>query len=517
MNNQIQPLKFRFEVILLLFITVTAVILQGPYLFEFPGFIHGWAQADRYALSLGFLRNGFDLFHPETFVYNHIYPHDLAVQGTSTITAVDFPMHDFIAAVFMKLLGTNNPLVFRIYVQFMGVLGLVFLGKLARLILKDDIKALFVVVFASISPVFVYYQGTLLPTVPSLSLVIIGLYYYVRFRESKRESNFHFAIILLGIALLTRTTYVIPFIAVISVEFFALIKTREWSWTRMGTVMLVVVVFLFYRFYNEALAEEYGSMFLNRLMPPASIDQALDLLLYVWKHWRFVYFSSIHYWAVFIIVCFIFYFQIKGEHKAVFPNFLLLLLTLYLSGCVLFAIAMLKQFQDHDYYFLDTFFVPFILGLIVLLAYVPAPRTSNARKYYLVLIVFFVAMAFRMPQRSQRNRYEVKGDDRLQNTIHDFENADAFLNTLHVPQNAVMLVMNAAAPNTALTLMNRKGMVVMNMEEGVLENSFSWEFQYVVFQVDYFEKYFASDYPLWAQRLELVGTNGRISVYQMLH
>ena len=42
---------------------------QYKYLNEFPSHIHAWAQADRYALSLGFLENGLDFFKPQTYIY----------------------------------------------------------------------------------------------------------------------------------------------------------------------------------------------------------------------------------------------------------------------------------------------------------------------------------------------------------------------------------------------------------------------------------------------------------------
>ncbi|MFM7725091.1 MAG: hypothetical protein ACKO7B_00180, partial [Flavobacteriales bacterium] len=103
-----------------LFIAVTTAILQGPYLFDFPGYIHGWAQVDRYALSMGFLRNGFDLFHPETYVYNPIYPGDFLLQSSSTISAIDFPVHDYFVALLMKISGVQSPWLFRMYVVFMG-------------------------------------------------------------------------------------------------------------------------------------------------------------------------------------------------------------------------------------------------------------------------------------------------------------------------------------------------------------------------------------------------------------
>ena len=54
-----------------MFIIALGIGIQFKYLNEFPAFIHAWAQDDRYALAIGFLDNGFDLFHPETMIYSN--------------------------------------------------------------------------------------------------------------------------------------------------------------------------------------------------------------------------------------------------------------------------------------------------------------------------------------------------------------------------------------------------------------------------------------------------------------
>jgi uncharacterized protein YlzI (FlbEa/FlbD family) len=509
-------LKFRFEIVILVFIAITIAILQWPYIFEFPGHIHGWAQADRLALANGFIRNGLDLFHPETQVFNHIYPHDFGVQASSTITAVDCPLHDFIAALLIKLSGCQSHMVFRFYVLFMSALGLVFLGKLSLLILKDEMKAIFVVVFAALSPVFVYYQGTLLPSVPSLSLSIIGLFYYFRFRHGNREGDFHIAIICLGIALMTRATFLIPFVALLAIEFLSCLKNRDWPIRRIISSVLVLSVFFVYRIHNQILTEEYGSMFLNHLMPPDSWEQIGVLLNYIWTHWRFTYFSSIHYWTVLILALVLIGYRLAKNTSERASQWLTYFVAIYFFGCCLFTGVMLKQFQDHDYYFLDTFYMPFVLGLIVLLSFAPTVSTRNLRLLYGFVIIVFIGASFRMPQRSQQNRYKWREDDRLQKSINDYRDSDLLLNELGISQDAIMLVMDAMSPNTALTLMNRKGLVVMNSEQKVIENALRWNFDYVVFQNENLDGQNYKFYPELMNKLSPVGSNGSISVYRVL-
>lgn len=511
-ENSFHPLKFRFEIILLLFIAVVAVVLQWPYFFEFPGYIHGWAQVDRYALSMGFLRNGFDLFHPETYVLNPIYPGDLLIQSADSITAIDFPIHDYWVAWLMKLSGLQSPWLFRVYVVLAGCIGLFYIGKLARLILNDGYKALFVVAFASLSPVFVYYQGSLLPSIPSLSLAIVGVYYYFLFRATHLNKHFYVFSLCIGIALLSRTTFVIPFIAVLAMEFLSIAKARKIEWKRYVFIFPIVVSFFLYRRHNDALRNEYGSMFLHRLIPAENMDETWFLLDYIWEHWRFVYFSSIHYWALAIVAVFVVYFLVAKRIPQQSRRLLLSFVAVYLLGCLLFVAAMLKQFQDHDYYFVDTFYLPSLLVLITLLSFVPAARKKIHHTFYALALVAFVAFAFRMPMKSQRSRHEAGANNQLQNTIENFTGSAQYLDSLGVSRGAKMLVIDAVAPNLPLTLMDRKGLVVLWTTKGMIEHALKWEYDYIVFQNEYFMDHVYRGFPEILEIVQNIGSNGRITV-----
>lgn len=511
-ENSFHRLKFRFEIILLLFIAAAAVVLQGQYLFDFPGYVHGWAQVDRYALSMGFLRNGFDLFHPETYVLNPIYPGDLLIQSADSITAIDFPIHDYWVAWLIKLSGIQSPWLFRMYVVLAGCIGLFYIGKLARLILNDDYKALFVVAFASLSPLFVYYQGSLLPCIPSLALAIVGVYYYFLFRSTHVNKHFHVFSLCIGIALLSRTTFVIPFIAVLAMEFLSIANARKIEWRRYVFILPIVVSFFLYRWHNDALRNEYGSMFLHRLIPAANANEARFLLDYIWEHWRFVYFSSIHYWAVAIVAALVVCFLVAKRIPQQSRRLLLSFVAVYLLGCFLFAAAMLKQFQDHDYYFLDTFYLPLLLVLIALLSFVPAARNRVHRTFYVLALVAFVAFAFRMPMKSQRSRHEAGANNGLQNTIENFTGSAQYLDSLGVSREAKMLVIDAVAPNLPLTLMDRKGLVVLWTTRGMIEHALKWEYDYIVFQNEYFMDHVYRGFPEILEIVQKIGSNGRITV-----
>ena len=106
---------------------------QYKYLNEFPSHIHAWAQADRYALSLGFLENGLDFFKPQTYIYNHQFPHKWEVPSETSITAVDFPIHDYVVpAVLMKITGITSLSFFDFIFCFIALLDFSFIQTIIR-------------------------------------------------------------------------------------------------------------------------------------------------------------------------------------------------------------------------------------------------------------------------------------------------------------------------------------------------------------------------------------------------
>ena len=208
----------------LLIIIVLGILFHYNYINEFPSHIHAWAQSDRYALSLGFINNDFNLFKPETFVLNHQFPDNWKSPSQYSITAVDFPIHDYIPAILMKIAGVNSPWIYRLYTLIYSFIGLLFLYKLSYILSKSKTKSIFVLIFAATSPVFVYYQGGFLPTIPSLANVFIGVYFYVRYLNSNKLKYFNVSLLFLTLAILSRTTFAIPLIAILALEFIRVLK-----------------------------------------------------------------------------------------------------------------------------------------------------------------------------------------------------------------------------------------------------------------------------------------------------
>ncbi|MDD2631837.1 MAG: glycosyltransferase family 39 protein [Bacteroidales bacterium] len=500
-----------------IFAAVVIVLLgawfQNAYINDFPSHTHAWAQADRYALALGFIRNDFNFFEPETFVYNHQFPDDWEVPSPTTITAVDFPMHDFVPAVFMKLLGTTAPWVFRVYVLLYSFLGLFFLFKTAKLLTASFYKSLFVVIFAATSPVFVYYQNGFLPTIPSLANAIIGVYFYIKYLAGNRNSDFYWSMLFLTLGALSRTTFAIPFIAILGLEFLRVLRRKAGVWPKIIPVLASALVLFGYFFYNNYLRAHYGSIFLNHILPARSLQEFIDIIVIVKERWLLQYFSAAHYFILLsLMIAAMALAATKKSRIATLSQTVLFLTVIMLIGCIAFALLMFRQFAAHDYYFLDTFFLPAIMLLIIILSVFPNLKAKWADGAYAIMVLLVSIPLVILAGNSQTNRYTTEYWDRTAATVNNFKNAETYLDSLGVAADAKMLVIDAYAPNIPFILMNRKGYAVMYPKPENIQNALSWDYHYIVMQNEFFLSDIYSAFPEVICKTKKEWDNGRIMI-----
>jgi hypothetical protein len=501
----------RYTVLLL--IILLGLLYQFKYVNEFPSHVHAWAQSDRYALSLGFLDNGLNFFKPQTFVYNHQFPDKWKVPSDKSITAVDFPIHDYIPALLMKISGNTSPWVFRMYILFYSFLGLFFLFKLSYAVTKDYIKSVFVLIFAATSPLYVYYQGSFLPTIPSLSNAIIGIYFYYRYVIENKNKDFRLSMLFLTLAALSRTTFAIPIVAVLAIEFIRLLKKETNVVSKLIPACVSIFALLSYLMYNGYLREKYGSIFLNHILPPDSIGQAKEIVKYVYENWFFQCFTSLHY-VVFVLVILLtsVFFVIRKVSMQKTEVYFGLLTATYLLGGFIFACLMLRQFPGHDYYFLDSFFLPIIMSLIFILSLIPSAEKRNLTIVMITAVGIISSLLILQPIKSQEKRRETGFWDRTEATINNYKNASAFLDSLGISKNAKILVLDAVAPNIPFILMQRKGFAVMNPNRENVEEALKWDYDYIVVQNEYFIPEIYTHYPGILSKLHKIGDNGNFSV-----
>ena len=290
-------------------ICAVSVLFQLKTINQFPQYTHAWAQCDRYALALGFIDNGGDLFHPQTYVMNNQFPGEFMIPRNTTITSVDFPVHDYIVSFIMKLTHDTEPWLFKSYTLLYSIAGLYFLYLLVTLFTKSIIRALFVVLFALSSPVFLYYEAGFLPTLPSLANVFIGLFLFFSFIKTGNKKQFCFSLFFITLASMARLPFAIIVVALGCYECYGFFKNKRVEIYKCIGLLISVTCIATYYLYNDHLRKEYGSLFLNYILPASSTHELIDFTKTIIKRWQFNYFNPLAY-ALLLVTGFVFLFNV---------------------------------------------------------------------------------------------------------------------------------------------------------------------------------------------------------------
>ena len=469
-----------------------------PNLNDFPTYIHAWAQSDWYALALGFQNNGYDFFHPETLLYNKQYPNIWCYDCGDAITPANMPLHGYIIALLMKLFGTTAPWVYRGWTLVCSIIGLWFLFLLCRRLTLSGWKALIVLLTALTSPLYVYYFANFLPSAPALALVMEGLWAYIYYWQEKKTGYWHLSIALLTLATLTRTSQAVALVAVCCFELIRIVRKETTLWSKVPAVAIGVMAIGGFLLWNKHLRLEHGSIFLNELMPPRSIE---DIRL-VWQHicesWKYSYFGRMQQWMLMAITLLALTIAIlrKTTKKVQKTNTrqtpISLLLAIWTFGEILFVIALWSQFAYHDYYFLDSLWLPILIWLALALNPIPTPKSVLGIAATLTITVLIAGACFNEAKHTLKARHS--GYDMASVCYHNYLGSDIWLDQQGVSRDAHIASVASYPQNSPLILMGRKGYSIMwfgaDADVSVIARSAR------LFAADYFiiENYLVPDY-----------------------
>lgn len=482
-----------------------------PTLNEFPAYTHAWSQSDWYSIAVGYQQNGYDFFHPETGIYNKQFPGHWKHDDGSAITAVDFPIHNYIVALLMGLFGTSAPWVYRLWTLLCSLMGMWFLYLLARRLAGSTLKALLVVVLAMTSPVYAYYFNNFSASPPAIALVSAGLWAYVVYLQEEKTRYWNWAIGLLAMATLIRTSQAVVLVAVGCYETLRIIchdtRLRHQPWAFVLAWIAIGSYFL----WNAHLRDLHGSLFLNELMPARNWGEVHQVFEKINSHWRYSYFSHGQQVLMGVLLLLGVVAAILTRRRAAStPRRLSLgwFVTIWWVGELLFATAMLRQYIDHDYYFLDSFYLP----TLVLLAFAIRPLKLKPKFLLLPLTLLLILVAGALTNNA---RHQVQGridpTDRAYQCARNYDGSDTWLDAQGVSREAKMLAVFSYPQNTPFIQMGRKGYSLMWLDPDIIDSVMHFPFDYIVIE-DYMLRQQFSAHQYLLGRLDRVASNGRISL-----
>lgn len=490
--------------LLVLVLLSCSVLLYDETIHLFPAFIHSWTQSDRYAIALGFLNNGFDFFHPTTF----------NLQTVGGITRVDFPINEYIVALLMKVFGTTSPAVFRTYTLITSIIGLVFLFLMTKKITGSEMKGWLVTIFVFLSPVYVYYQAGFIPSIPAIACVFVGYYFFFSYKDNERSRSFFLSVFFLLIAALMRMPFLIFLLATLIQQAWFNWKSRRINWSEVAVFLFSLFLFMGYYLYNVHLGRLYGNMFLDYVMPAKSFLEFKEIVGEMIHHWGNHYFTWSHYVLLLFILVFAVYRFLKRNGFLEQDKKYWFHLWILFTGTTLYFILMARQYFAHDYYFLDSFFIPVILLLLFSIKNLQinslAQKALWASVFACSVVLFFI-----FTTKVQAERYSTGPWDRTEMTRQNFIGTETYLDKIGVSKEARILVIDAYSTNAPLILMNRKGYTVLGTSAKNIGTSlFFAKWDYVAIQDIYLVSDVIKNYPLLTSLIERVGGTGKVSFYK---
>lgn len=498
--------KNKLPLLILILAICSTFIFNAPHLNKLPTHRHAWSQFDHHAISIGFVDNDLDFFHPQTNT-KLLYPwdSDSAKHHFSYITSVDFPIHQYIPAVSMKIAGNNAPIHNRLYTYIYSLIGVFFLYKLSKLLIKNEYLAIIPPLFLIFSPIFAYYQVGILPSIPSLSNFIIGTYFFIRYTQENQRKHWIISLIFITLSVLARTSFLFLFLSILLVEFIRIIRTKQSLGFYLLTAISALSILGIYYGYNYHLRTTFGTLFLNQLAYPANFNQFMEVLNKTLLLWKFDYFTAFQFIMMAVLIVFSFALHLKSLNKTHLG-----LAALFSLSAIAFFVLMELQFADHNYYFLDSFMFPILFLMVILLASIQPRKGLQTVAIILVLAIFVNGVD--KVNRSIKIAYERVAWDVNLPTYEAFKNSKKLLDENQVPLDATILCYNAYIPSLPFYFMEHKGLPIALDEELFIKDSPNWGFDYMVFQNQFFADKTASLYPEIMDQFEIIATDGKITL-----
>jgi 4-amino-4-deoxy-L-arabinose transferase-like glycosyltransferase len=176
----------------ILAVAARLIFINQPYVDHWS-----WRQSDVAAIARNFAEGGFHFAHPQI---------DWAGDATGYV-GTEFPILPFLAAICYKFAGVHEwigrsqaVIFFAVSLPFFFLLVCEIFGTTA---------AVWGAFFFSFAPLNIFAGRSFMPDVPSLSLAIIGLYFFLRWVRSRQALPFFVAAITISLSILIKITSVV--------------------------------------------------------------------------------------------------------------------------------------------------------------------------------------------------------------------------------------------------------------------------------------------------------------------
>ena len=440
--------KYGFQIfVLILFVALGSSLLKYE-----PQGVHSWAQSDRYSVAYHYL-DEVNFFKART--------HTLT--SNDGRVGVEFPIVQYTAARLASLTVRDYlPYIYRI------LTGIIFAFGCYKFLLvfpfTVHLKSFLYLLL--ISPIVLFYQFNFLPDVAALGILFWSLSFLVKFQNNGTLSNMSLALLLGALATLTKTSCGIYLIALVAVFAFKFKQYKPFEIVKMGGLILALVILIisydYYAFHK--VNQDYWSVV---FMSSTNTIGSWQELVSVWKNsqvWFGDYLSSAQYILLVVVIVALW---VRRKSVRIFSMKTSVVFGwISLTGVLSFSLLFGKQYSNHDYYIICTFYPLFAWFLVNSLN-----QLSNRGWLYrgIVIPIIFVLGVYHFVEiqdnaQARMGEYYWAQDRAIINETHWMKDSFKELRDANVSSNARIFVLYEFGPNSCLVGFNRRGKV-FNHEE----------------------------------------------------
>jgi hypothetical protein len=444
-EKYLKPILLTFSLIILVIIANSWNIFDSP-----PHSIHQWRQSDCAAYVKTFYRTGASVFSPAT--YN--------LAGKEGRVVSEFPIIYYFAAKIQYIVGEHywviRGLTFLCY-----LLGLYALLACVKRWISDPIYAIFPIVLLASSPYYYYYAVNFLPNVPAISFSFVGLYYYLLYESSKKNTHLVLGTLLFTLATALKPTdggilwiaYFLTWSIQFAIKAYKKIERPSIFPILLSSIFIFITIVGWVKYVNWYNDFNGNHQNLIDIFPLWTMDDNLVryTILRIKTEWN-VHFHQKHIVEGLKIACFVYLVLWWWLDK------FLRLLTLFLFvGLSIYAVLWFKAFTDHDYYQL-IYVVPFVFLVITLMEYWGRIVAPKLPKYGLWasygILIGVLTLGIYHNKKIQHGRYT---NPIFENTNPALFEIEPYLRSIGIKSKDNVVSVPDGSPNISLNAMNQYG------------------------------------------------------------
>ncbi len=479
-----------------------------------PTSMHQWRNSVSASMALNYYYEG-EFLHPRT--------HNMQADDfSSDVSVVEFPLFYYIVGKLYHIFGPHE-WVYRLLNILVGFTGLFFLYLLGLRLFKNILYALFLPVVIFSAPIFIYYINNFILDATTLAMGFVAFYYFYRFYERGKISNFIITMLILAIAGLMKTPALLLYFAIAGVFIIELLFKLKFRangklFEKWGIALLafsgVMIMIISWYAYSKYYTDQHGGVVSPVEIRPiwilgkdsiAAIKEAMEKRL-----WNGNYHASI---VLFIALALFIHNLIFWKR---YNRLLSTLSVLLVLGGTAFTLFFFRSMLQHDYYQLNNLIILAVVFLNFFL-YVKKHHPGIFQSLYskIVLIIFMGYMIYAANNRIQKEYYGGwYMDYTWEHYNNRYDHITPYLRSLGIDRYDKVYVTFDPSINISLYLMDQKGFTDFHRRDSSFSKNFSLYrekgLQYLIIG-----DYDRPDVPLSTLGVDSIGAYNGVGIYRV--